>query len=191
MEILCVDDEEALLNLTKQYLERANPNFVITTCTSAREGLQLLKDKKYDVIISDYQMPDIDGLDFLKMFKSKGFTIPFIIFTGRGKEKVAMEALNLGASRYIQKQGSPQVIYEYLSLAIQSEYQHWSAQQELILSESKFRKLLDNMIVGVVTTNKNRIIDYANNEIYKMMDLTKDELIGRESISFFNEENKK
>ncbi|MHA1911551.1 MAG: response regulator [Candidatus Kariarchaeaceae archaeon] len=191
MEILCVDDEEGLLTLTKLHLERSNPNFNITTCLSAKEGLQLLESKYFDVIVSDYQMSEMDGIAFLKNLRSKGSRIPFIIFTGRGKEEVAVEALNIGANRYIQKKGSPNALYEVLSRAIQDEYEHWKVQQELMISENKFRTLIDTMIVGIATTDNNRIIAYVNNELCNMLNYSKDEIIGRKSIDMFNEENKK
>ena len=59
----------------------------------------------YDAIISDYQIPDMDGIEFLKKVRSSGNSIPFIIFTGKGREEVVIEALNAGADFYLQKGG--------------------------------------------------------------------------------------
>ena len=191
MEILCVDDEEGILDLTKLLLEGINPNFIITPCTSAREGLQLLQNRTFDVIVSDYQMPELDGIEFLKKIRSEGNNIPFIIFTGRGKEEVAVEALNSGANRYIQKEGAPKALYEVLSKAIQAEYDLWTAQRELVISEKRFRTLLDTLAVGIATTDKNRVITYVNNKLSSMLGYSLDEMVSRESIDFFNDENKK
>lgn len=61
-------------------------------------------------------MPEIDGLEFLEIIREeKGMDIPFIMFTGKGREDVAMDALNLGADRYIQKGGNPKSQYGLLA----------------------------------------------------------------------------
>ena len=120
MKILYVDDEESLLEVAKIFLERNNSNFSITTCTSAVKGLQKIKADSFDVIISDYQMPIMDGLEFLRKIKEEiDYSVPFIIFTGKGREEVAIEALNLGANRYIQKGADIKSQYVVLAQAIE------------------------------------------------------------------------
>ena len=59
------------------------------------------------MIISDYQMPEMDGIAFLKTLRTRGNATQFIIFTGRGREEVAIEALNEGVDFYIHKDGEP------------------------------------------------------------------------------------
>jgi DNA-binding response OmpR family regulator len=67
----------------------------------------MLQLHPYDVIVADYLMPEMDGIEFLKGLRASGCTIPFIIFTGKGREDVAIEALNSGADFYLQKGGNP------------------------------------------------------------------------------------
>ena len=57
----------------------------------------------YDAILSDYQMPEMDGIEFLKCVRARHGNLPFILFTGKGREEIAIEALNNGADFYIQK----------------------------------------------------------------------------------------
>ncbi|MEI7650357.1 MAG: response regulator, partial [Methanomicrobiales archaeon] len=104
IRVLYVDDELDLLKICKIYLER-DGTFTVDTLTSASEALTCLKTEWYDTIISDYQMPEMDGITFLKLLKASGNKTPFIIFTGRGREEVAIEALNSGADFYLQKGG--------------------------------------------------------------------------------------
>ncbi|WP_321508075.1 PAS domain S-box protein [uncultured Methanoregula sp.] len=118
MLVLYVDDEPSLLELVKEFLEQ-NGEFTIDTATSASEALELLKRKNYDAIISDYQMPEGDGITFLKEIRSAGNRIPFIIFTGRGREEVVIQALNNGADSYLQKGGDPKPLFAELAHVVQ------------------------------------------------------------------------
>ena len=92
VRVLLVDDEPAFLTIATTILEKTG-GFCVHGVGSAKEAHDLLCRKSYDVIISDYEMPDTDGLTFLKELRNEGYTIPFIIFTGRGREDVAIEAL--------------------------------------------------------------------------------------------------
>ena len=61
------------------------------------------KKNSYDAVVSDYEMPQKNGLDFLKELREQKNDIAFILFTGKGREDVAVKALNLGADSYITK----------------------------------------------------------------------------------------
>jgi len=118
IKILHVDDEPDFLKLTKDILETGNKKFSVETVTSVEEGLELLRSGKYDVVISDYKMHGLDGLRFLQNLRQSGSQIPFIIFTGKGREEVAIEALNRGANYYLQKGGDIKSLYGTLAHAI-------------------------------------------------------------------------
>lgn len=104
ISVLYVDDEPALLEIAKLFLERSG-EFRVDTLESACTALEIMKTHSYDAVISDYQMPEMDGIEFLKAIRTSWPTIPFIIFTGRGREEVVIEALNCGADHYLQKGG--------------------------------------------------------------------------------------
>lgn len=117
--ILYVDDEPTLLEITKLFLERDRA-FAVDTLTSAVEALERLKTVRYDVIVSDYQMPKMNGITFLKQLKESGDTTPFIIFTGKGREEIVIEALNNGADFYLHKGGEPKSQFAELAHKIQT-----------------------------------------------------------------------
>jgi CheY-like chemotaxis protein len=81
--VLYVDDEPALLEICKLFLERSG-EFKVTTLLNAPEAIQLLEQEKFDAIISDYQMPVMDGIQFLVEVRKRFGQIPFILFTGGG-----------------------------------------------------------------------------------------------------------
>lgn len=130
-KILFVDDEPDILEQAKIFLEKENKHFNVKTAASAEKALKMLKIDKYDAIVSDYQMPEMDGIDFLKTLRKRGNDIPFIVFTGKGREEVAMKALNLGADRYLQKGGDPRSQYRVLAQAVVQEVQHKRFQENL------------------------------------------------------------
>ncbi|MEF8874869.1 MAG: PAS domain S-box protein, partial [Candidatus Thermoplasmatota archaeon] len=138
IKTLFVDDEKSLLDQTEIFLEKRDEEIEVLTASSAERALEMMEEEDFDVIVSDYQMPDIDGLEFLEETREeRGDDIPFIMFTGKGREKVAMKALNLGADRYIQKGGDPKSQYGVLARTIKQEYEHFQ-------SEKKYRTVVKN-----------------------------------------------
>lgn len=118
LEVLLVDDEEDILNLAKIYLQKEVEFSNLEVTNSPKEALRKLEDKEYDVIVSDYKMPEMNGIEFLDSLRERGGETPFILFTGRGSEKIAMKALNRGASGYVTKKSDSRTIFKKLSQKI-------------------------------------------------------------------------
>ncbi len=106
ISVLHVDDEPTLMDVAKLFLER-DSSIRVTTITSVEAAIAALESTTFDAIISDYEMPELDGIQFLKIIRGRGDDTPFIIFTGRGREQAVIEALNSGADFYLQKGGDP------------------------------------------------------------------------------------
>ena len=141
--ILIVDDEPALLEVSKEFLEM-DQDISADIATSAVQALEMIKGNDYDVIISDYRMPGKDGIQLLKDIRSSGITTPFILFTGKGREEVVIEALNAGADYYLQKGGQPASQFaELKNIIIKSSNKH---QMEMSLKEKeeKFETIFDS-----------------------------------------------
>jgi len=86
------------------FLERADDRFAIEPVTSASGGLDRLAGGEFDCVISDYDMPDRDGIEFLESVREEYPDLPFILYTGKGSEEVASDAISAGATDYLQKQ---------------------------------------------------------------------------------------
>ncbi len=149
MRILHVDDDPCFLEVSKKILIMEN-NFKIDNATSVNEAFEKLESQTYNAIVSDYEMPLRNGLDFLKELRDRQSDIPFILFTGKGREDVAIEALNLGVDRYVNKNGSPKTVYCELADAINKTVERKKSKQLLIASESKYRKLVENSLQGIM-----------------------------------------
>jgi CheY-like chemotaxis protein len=114
ISILFVDDEPALLDVGKIFLEE-NEGYSVQCALSGKDAIDLMAAGKYDAIVADYQMPGMDGITLLKKVREANKTLPYILFTGRGREEVAIEAINEGADFYLQKGGSARAQYAELA----------------------------------------------------------------------------
>lgn len=177
LDVLLVDGEPGMLEQTKTYLEKENGNFKIDTVSTVDKALATLDKHDYDAVVSDYMMPDKDGLELLKMLrKDRSSDIPYIIFTGRSEEDVAIEALNLGANHYIRKKGDPKSQYKDLAQAITQEVEHQRKYKEKEKLEEKLSSLVDGSGDYIYVVNEDCDILFANKAKLDHYDLTIDEI---------------
>ena len=124
------------------FLSRAASS-ALTPSPLPRPHSNFLDSKNYDAIIADYQMPEMDGIEFLKKVRSSGNSIPFILFTGRGREEIVIQALNEGADFYLQKGGEPKSQFTELSNNIHYAMMRRRSEDSLSRSEAQLRQIID------------------------------------------------
>ena len=112
--VLYVDDEPVMLDTFTIFLER-DPEFRVMPVLSAKAAIRVLETGGVDAIVSDYEMPEMDGIAFLKLVREKYPRLPFIIFTGKGREEIVIESLNNGADYYVRKGGDPRAQFAELA----------------------------------------------------------------------------
>ena len=142
LRVLHVDDDECFLNVSSRILEMED-KIKVETATSVDEAFKKLKQFHYDVIVSDYEMPGKNGIQFLEELKKIAKSPPFILFTGKGREEVAVKALNLGAFRYLNKNGDPETVYTELASCIQQAVDNVRALNLVKQSEARFRAIFE------------------------------------------------
>ena len=101
--VLHVDDEPGFAEMVATFLEREDERFEVDTVTTASEVLDRLADDEYQCVVSDYEMPDQNGIELLEAVRETYPTLPFILYTGKGSEEVASDAISAGATDYLQK----------------------------------------------------------------------------------------
>ncbi|MFA4876990.1 MAG: PAS domain S-box protein [Methanoregula sp.] len=133
ISVLCVDDEPVALELCKRYLEKTD-EFSVTTAPSASVAFDILKTNGIQAIVSDYRMPEMNGIEFLKHVRATHKHLPFIIFTGKGWDTIAIQAFENGADFYLQKESekSPKATYANLMHKIRAAVEHRKADAEVI-----------------------------------------------------------
>jgi PAS domain S-box-containing protein len=129
--ILHVDDDSEWLDLASTFLEREQELFDIETVTSASDGLERLQTEDFDCIISDYDMPEMDGLAFLSQVRNQYPDLPFILFTGKGSEEIASESISAGVTDYLQKGGSSDR-YALLANRLLNAIDRYHANQQMV-----------------------------------------------------------
>lgn len=103
IRILHVDDDKKLLKMVSRLLERKFENLKVESVSDTNEAIERLEEDEFECIVSDYQMPKIDGLDFYSVLKNREIEVPFILYTGEGTENVKSRAYFLGVSGYVEK----------------------------------------------------------------------------------------
>jgi CheY-like chemotaxis protein len=101
--VLYVDDDPDFNLVASHFLKKAG--LLYESAQSGQEALNKLHTGIYDVIISDYYMPQMDGLSLLKEIKRQKVEIPFILFSGRDREEVVIQIIEHGADYYVAKSG--------------------------------------------------------------------------------------
>jgi|GEM_PF-5475922 len=104
LHVLIVDDDPDISAFIKFRLAHDASHFTITCVDSGKDCLEFISTNEVDCILSDYQMPDMDGIELLQRIREQGGDIPFIFITGQGNEELAREAFKQGAFDYFTKE---------------------------------------------------------------------------------------
>jgi PAS domain S-box-containing protein len=188
--LLYVDDEPSLLELAKVYLERTN-TFSVAIATSAKEGLELLKKTPFDAIISDYAMPQIDGIEFLKTVRKEYGDIPFLLFTGKGREEIAIEAIDNGADFYIQKGGQPKAQFAELAHKARMAIDRKRGEHSLRQSEQRYKAVVEDQTELISRFTPDRVYTFVNEAFCRYFGKKHEEIIGSKFFPQIPEEDQR
>jgi PAS domain S-box-containing protein len=178
INVLHIDDKPSFAELTATYLEKESDRFNVETVTSASEGLKRITDRPPDCVVSDYEMPGQDGIELLESVREEYPDLPFILYTGKGSEEVAAEAISAGVTDYLQKDtGTGQ--YTVLANRIRNAVSARQSAIEANRRRHRLEQILKTVPGCVVQLNADGQFVFANERAEEVFGLTSDELTDR------------
>ncbi|PSP86941.1 hypothetical protein BRC90_12050, partial [Halobacteriales archaeon QS_4_69_34] len=109
VQVLHVDDEPSLTEVAVDFLEQEHARIEVLSERDVGDALRRLEKNQVDCIVSEYDLPDTDGLEFLEAVREDHPDLPFILFTGKGSEEIASEAISSGVTDYLDKNTDDQL----------------------------------------------------------------------------------
>lgn len=176
LRILHVDDDVSFLYVSKNIIPLLG-NFEVETAVSAEEALRKMRSDSFDAIVSDYEMSNKNGLELLMELKIQKIEVPFILFTGKGREEIIIEALNLGANGYVSKHGNPETVYGELAHYIRQAVESKQAKIALSRSEQQLKAIIMNAPIGIsASCHLGELFETVNAEFSRILGYTQVEL---------------
>jgi PAS domain S-box-containing protein len=148
IRVLHLDDEPDLAALTADFLERENDRFEVTTETESGVALERIRTENLDCVVSDHDMPGMTGIEVLERVRSEYPFLPFVLFTGKGSEAVASDAISAGVTDYLQK-GSSTEQYALLPNRIENAVERYRSQRAAEEQRRRLETLVSN-VPGIV-----------------------------------------
>ncbi|MHC3437125.1 PAS domain-containing sensor histidine kinase [Natrialbaceae archaeon A-gly3] len=184
VRVLFVDDDGAFGDLVATYLEDEH-DFTVRVETAAEDALEALEDdSRISCVVSDYEMPGADGLDLLEAVKAHSPALPFVMFAGQGSERVASEAIQLGADDYLEKD-TGDARYDLLANRIESCVTIARQQRKL----TDLYAAIEDAGHAMLVTGRDGTITYANPTMEAVTGYRFEEMLGQSPALFKSDEH--
>ena len=177
IRVLHADDDPDLAEVTRSFLEREDERIDVETVPNATEGLERIEAGGFDCVVSDHDMPGPNGIEFLQRVRERDPDLPFILYTGKGSETVASEAISAGVTDYLQKGGGTEQ-YEILANRIADAVMKRRAEREAERTRTHLRAITDNSMDAIVTIDEESTVQFANPAVERLFGYAPDELEG-------------
>jgi len=139
LSLLLIDDDAVDRKAVARAVKALGTGYEMREASSGRQGLELATSRTFDCVLTDYRLPDVDGLDFLVELRERlGATVPIVMLTGSGNESVAVEAMKRGAQDYLPK---AQLGPESLSRVISNAIEKCALQRRLTAAQEDLERL--------------------------------------------------
>ena len=195
-QVLYVDDDPSFAEMISTVLEQRTDSLEVDTAIGAAAALETIRNESIDCIVSDYSMPETNGLELLQSVREEHDELPFLLLTGQGSEDIASEAISAGVTDYIQKkQGSEH--YSLLTNRITNAVEQYRAGQELErrtdeLEEVKnrFQSFVKHSPDVITALDDDGRIQYQSPAIERVLGYEQDELVGTDAIDLVHPDDR-
>lgn len=184
--VLHVDDDPRFSRMVSTYLEREDERFTVVEATSASKGLEVLSEQAVDCVISDFDMPGCNGIEFLQQVRKEFSELPFILFTGKGTEEVASDAISAGVTEYLQKQRCTDQ-YSVLANSVSNAIEHYRSIQQVRQYDHQLRAVIERVTDAIVEVDANWTFTLVNHQAEKLYEMDQEYLLGRDFWEVFDE----
>jgi len=188
IRILHVDDSPELSELTATWLTRQNERFTIETAATTTEAREHLTAHHVDCIIADYDMPEQNGIQFLEAIRQTYPDLPFILYTGKGSEEIASDAISAGVSDYLQKD-TGQDHYTILANRIINLVTQARAEQEVEHTQEYFSRILDHASDYVMIVSETGDVQYISPAVERVLGYSPEDLSGADAFETIHPED--
>jgi PAS domain S-box-containing protein len=186
LTIAIIDDEEAHFSLMKRAILQEYPYASVHHFLEVSTCLEKLDEIIPNVILTDYLMPGMNGIELLEILNQQNMDFPVIMITGQGDENIAARAMKLGAKDYLVKTGE---FFSLLPSVIEKVFSKEKLKQSLRESEKKYRLLVDNASLGIVVS-QDGVLKFVNPETSRLSGYTEAELTSRPFVDFVHPDDR-
>ncbi len=159
LKLVIIEDDEAHYQLMKRAIIKAYPDASIHYFQEAAGCIERLDEINPDLVIADYLLPGMNGIEFLKSLNREKRNIPVIMITGQGDENLAIQAMKLGAWDYLVKSGD---FFTLIPSVIGKVVREWKLKESLQCSQRRFREIFSQSPVGIAVYDQNGLLVEAN-----------------------------
>ncbi len=186
LTIVIIEDEEAHFILMKRAIIRKFPHALVYHFPEANTCFKNLDEITPTVIVTDYMLPGMNGIEFLEALNQQNRNIPVIMFTGKGDENVAVRTIKMGAKEYLVKSEDA---FTLLPTVIEKVLREEKLKKSLQKSEEKYRILIDSATVGIVVT-WNGFLKLVNPYAVYLSGFSEEELLSRPFVDFVHPDDR-
>jgi PAS domain S-box-containing protein len=173
IELLLVDDDRDVVELSATFMERELDAVTATTFVDPFDALDAVVAGDYDCIVSDHEMPGLNGLELLERMRAADVEIPFVLFTGKGSEEIASDAISAGVDEYLQKAGPEE--YPILANKVETLVEKHRTEAQV---ERGFLAI-ESAQEGIGILDEDGVYQYVNDAYASLYDRDRSELVGQ------------
>ncbi|WP_123620205.1 PAS domain-containing protein [Halorubrum sp. CSM-61] len=172
IDVLHVDDDPSVLDLTEAYLERELESVAVTSVAEPSAVLERLDEAEFDCVVSDYDMPGTDGLELFEAIHADHSRLPFVLYTGKGSEEIASQALNAGVTGYFQK-GGPEQLRRLANRVEQAVEEHRTRE-----IADRYSTVIDALGYPVYVVDETGVFRFVNEPFAALTGYDREEIVG-------------